>query len=195
MDLTTEYLDVLFNIKFNNDNTTTNISNYDFSYEKNKEKETKKYIFDKNIHTIVSIANSDYDIYICDENILSYISRNPSITIEIIKACMIQGDLYNGLYHNWSWGDLSEHPNITWEIIQANPDLPWCWFSVCKNPNITIKIILENPNYDWWFTQYNKFEKDFKNEVKNIKRNKIIQSRLEKRIKKGCKYSKMILKK
>ena len=27
----------------------------------------------------------------------------------------------------WDWGYLSKNPNITWEIIQANPDKEWNW--------------------------------------------------------------------
>ena len=30
-----------------------------------------------------------------------------------------------GTNKNWNWRGLSRNPNITWEIVQANPDKPW----------------------------------------------------------------------
>ena len=42
------------------------------------------------------------------------------------------------------------NPNITWEIIQNNPDKDWNggWYISC-NPNITWDIIQNNPDKDW----------------------------------------------
>jgi hypothetical protein len=48
----------------------------------------------------------------------------------------------------WFWG-LSQNPNITWDIIQAHPDLPWNWENISWNPNITWDIIEQNPDKDW----------------------------------------------
>jgi hypothetical protein len=44
---------------------------------------------------------------------------------------------------------VSGNPNITWEIIQANPNHPWCRDYVSSNPNITREIIHAHPEIPW----------------------------------------------
>uniref|UniRef100_A0A6C0BD74 Uncharacterized protein n=1 Tax=viral metagenome TaxID=1070528 RepID=A0A6C0BD74_9ZZZZ len=44
----------------------------------------------------------------------------------------------------WNYSCISRNPNITWEIVQANPDKPWNYNQLLQNPNITPKIISEN---------------------------------------------------
>ena len=34
-----------------------------------------------------------------------------------------------------AWSRLSKNPNITWDIIQNNPDCPWKWWAISYNPN------------------------------------------------------------
>ena len=46
-------------------------------------------------------------------------------------------------------GGYLDNPNITWEIIQNNPDKNWNWKWISKNPNITWDIIQNNPDKDW----------------------------------------------
>jgi hypothetical protein len=46
---------------------------------------------------------------------------------------------------------LSANPNITWDIVQANPDKPWNFEWLSENPNITWDIIKDNPNKRWSF--------------------------------------------
>ena len=41
------------------------------------------------------------------------------------------------------------NPNITWEIIQNNPDKDWWWYNISRNPNITWDIIVANPDKNW----------------------------------------------
>lgn len=43
------------------------------------------------------------------------------------------------------------NPNITWNIVQANPEKPWSYEFLSKNPNITWDIVQANPNKDWNF--------------------------------------------
>ena len=52
---------------------------------------------------------------------------------------------------------ISENPNITWEIIENNPDKDWSWMFISENPNITMEIIENNPdkNWDWYFISCN----------------------------------------
>nr|WIE95304.1 hypothetical protein [Microctonus hyperodae filamentous virus] len=73
------------------------------------------------------------------------ISKNPNITIDIV--------LENPLY-NWSIETLiGENSNITWNIVESNPQL----FSknvlrhFSKNPNLTLTILQQNSHIDWDF--------------------------------------------
>ncbi len=49
----------------------------------------------------------------------------------------------------WDWEGISENPNITWEIIKNNPDQEWNWYRISSNPNITWEIIENNPDKPW----------------------------------------------
>ena len=53
------------------------------------------------------------------------------------------------------------NPNITWEIVQANPDMPWNWRGLSANPNITPGIVQANlhKDWDWCKLSNNKFSK------------------------------------
>jgi hypothetical protein len=44
---------------------------------------------------------------------------------------------------------LSQNPNITYEIIQQNPDKGWNYNYLSRNSNITYKIIQQNPDGPW----------------------------------------------
>ena len=44
---------------------------------------------------------------------------------------------------------LSENPNITWEIVQNNPEYKWSYLELSLNPNITWEIVQNNPQIDW----------------------------------------------
>jgi hypothetical protein len=52
----------------------------------------------------------------------------------------------------WHWYNLSMNRNITWDIVRANPDKPWNWCGFSRNPSITWEIVEENPDkpWDWW---------------------------------------------
>ena len=42
--------------------------------------------------------------------------------------------LYCKKYENkLNWGHISDNPNITWEIIQNNPDKDWHWICISDN--------------------------------------------------------------
>ena len=45
--------------------------------------------------------------------------------------------------------NLSAHPNITWKIIENNPDKPWNWDYISKNPNITWDTKKIGINSNW----------------------------------------------
>ena len=52
----------------------------------------------------------------------------------------------------WHWYCLSGNANITWDIVQANPDKPWKWDSLSCNPNITWDIVQANSDKPWeWY--------------------------------------------
>ena len=44
-------------------------------------------------------------------------------------------------YQNDEWTLFSKHPEVTWEFIVENYDLPWDWSAVSENPNITLEIV------------------------------------------------------
>ena len=44
---------------------------------------------------------------------------------------------------------LGSNPNITWEIVQNNPQIPWNHNYLSQNPNITWEIIQNNPQIRW----------------------------------------------
>ena len=67
--------------------------------------------------------------------------RHPSITLDIVLK-IPRHIIYDYI-------DLSQHPNITWDIIQDNKDIPWNWKYISLNPNITFEIIQENPSHSW----------------------------------------------
>lgn len=51
--------------------------------------------------------------------------------------------------NEYDWEYISAHPNVDWNIISKNINLPWNWNYVSINPNITIDIVKSNPNIDW----------------------------------------------
>jgi len=57
---------------------------------------------------------------------------------------------------DWNYGFLSENPNITWDIIKANPDKGWSYFWLSANPNITWDIIQSNSDKDWKYYMLSK---------------------------------------
>ena len=44
---------------------------------------------------------------------------------------------------------LSQNPNITWDVVNSNPDKPWDWFWLSRHPNITWDVITSNPEKPW----------------------------------------------
>lgn len=73
-----------------------------------------------------------------------YISRNPNLTVNFIKKHLHQtGD-------GWDWEAISCNPNITWEIIQQNPNLPWDYYSFCEGPNMNWDIAKEYFHKEDW---------------------------------------------
>ena len=103
-----------------------------------------------------------------------YLSENPNITWKTIQEnpdnpwccsydknrnyCTDQESDYEWEPIPENFGDelseidyiyLSLNPNITWEIVQDNPDKPWNYYYLSRNSNITWKIVQDNPNEPW----------------------------------------------
>jgi hypothetical protein len=70
---------------------------------------------------------------------IPYIYSSPYFTIDMVEKYKIE----------WNWHIISQHKNITWDIIKSNPDYPWVWKDVSSNPNITWDIIRDNPEIKW----------------------------------------------
>ena len=41
----------------------------------------------------------------------------------------------------WVYSCISLNPNITWDIVNANPDKAWGYYYLSGNPNITWDIV------------------------------------------------------
>lgn len=65
------------------------------------------------------------------------IQQNPYLMSR--SKYLVWDHVINGSHQmkDWDWEELSMHPNITPEIIEAHPDLSWDWYAVWFNPNIT----------------------------------------------------------
>ena len=100
----------------------------------------------------------------------------------------------------WEWTEISKNPNITMEIIEANPYTRWdYWSGISRNPNLTMEFIRANPDkrWDWgaisnhpnltmefieaksgklWDNRKevcsNKFQGEYKKELERLKRRK-----------------------
>ena len=46
---------------------------------------------------------------------------------------------------------ISANPNITMEMILADPTKPWSWAGISANPNLTMEIILANLTKPWFW--------------------------------------------
>lgn len=80
-----------------------------------------------------------------------YLSENKNMTWKFIQEIMETKE-YQSLEadEQWNFYDLVSHQNITFDIIQKNPQYPWNDDNgISRNPNITIKIIKENPDIEW----------------------------------------------
>jgi hypothetical protein len=75
---------------------------------------------------------------------LSNISHNPNLTIEFIKE--------NIDNYEWDWDAISEHKNMTMDIIKQNFGLPWDTDGMSRNPNLTVNFIKEHPHLNWNYT-------------------------------------------
>ena len=62
---------------------------------------------------------------------------------------------------------ISQNPNITWEIVQNNPDKPWKYSMLSQNPNITWKIVRNNSDKSWsyYFLSQNEMKTDKENYI------------------------------
>lgn len=88
------------------------------------------------------------------------LSSNLNININIIKDSLKSKKINT----NWKWHNISCNPNITWDDIVNNPNLPWEWEYVSVNPNITMDIIKSTlkkcskkynyKNKDWEYWEY-----------------------------------------
>ena len=103
-----------------------------------------------NLKEILKKYESYWNSYYWNEFVLknenkvnwSMLSRNPNITMELVK---------DNPDKPWDWQYLSYNPNITMEIVNANPDKPWNWSCLSENPNITWEFVNANPDKPWYW--------------------------------------------
>lgn len=77
----------------------------------------------------------------------SFISQHKCVTLDIIKHNQ------DNQSYKWCRYHMSKNGNITWEMIQSNPDINWDLNGFCLNPNITLDIVKSiepnMPDYYW----------------------------------------------
>ena len=80
----------------------------------------------------------------------------------------------------WNWVELSRNPNITWDIMEANPDKPWVWYSLSCNPNITMDNVEANLNkpWNWNSLSSNTFKKEKKMFELRVRHQRFVQEYL-----------------
>lgn len=63
---------------------------------------------------------------------------------------------------------IASSPQITWDIIQARPELHRDWKWICLNPNITPEIVQANPDRPWnlhWLYNLNPIWKETRKRI------------------------------
>ena len=53
--------------------------------------------------------------------------------------------LFKLIQINMGLGLVSRKSEYTFDIVKDNPNLPWNWNGLCLNPNITSDIVKANP--------------------------------------------------
>ena len=87
------------------------------------------------------------------------LSTNPNITWKQIQEFPIK---------NYKF--ISKNPNITLDIIKANPDCKWDYSAFSKNKSITLEQIITNPDIPWDYkalSQNNDITLEFMDEHKD----------------------------
>jgi hypothetical protein len=95
----------------------------------------------------IFIINEKQSIEFFDKTLKSkdcyrWLPTNPNMTWEYRNSHSIDPD-YGSI--EWGYNSFSSNPNITWDIVYANPQFHWNYKSLAKNPKITWDIIQENP--------------------------------------------------
>ena len=88
--------------------------------------------------------------------------------------------ILRNMHKPWSWYNLSSNPNVTWEIVEANPDKRWNWNCLSRNPSITWEIVEASPDkpWDWGSLSQNKFTKAKEEFEKRVLHQKFIQENI-----------------
>ena len=101
---------------------------------------------------------------------MRYVSLNPNITPSVVESNpqfpWTHWQLSSNRNFKWEYivsrpewflppkytMKLGENPNVTWEIIQSNPQIEWDMDSVSENPSITWDVVTKNPEYEWSYS-------------------------------------------
>jgi hypothetical protein len=130
---------ILDNEFFHNPNININYSNKFWRWY--------ELLHNPNIKWDMVLENKDKDK--CLYTSLLY---NPNTTSEIIEDILTNYLEYIGIPIGWHILHLSNHKNLTFDIIKKFHNLPWEWRNLSRNPCITIDIIRNNPDKKWdWY--------------------------------------------
>ena len=72
----------------------------------------------------------------------------PSITFEFVMEHLAEFKTPQQIFQS-TWFYISKNPNITWDIVIQNPQIPWRWDGLSQNPSITMDIVLNNIKCPW----------------------------------------------
>jgi len=99
----------------------------------------------------------------------SGVSLNPNVTLEIMfdnldkpwdwnYAFVSQPHLNDELLDKiakyvkddgiW-WNQLTRHPDVTFDMVKAHPNIPWCRYTISSHKNVTWETIKNNSDYEW----------------------------------------------
>lgn len=81
-----------------------------------------------------------------DINGLYLLSQHPYINWDHITTANVE----------WNPRGVSRNPNVTWDIVEKNPEYPWSFYDLSFNPNISRDIVIRNISKEWhtlWILQ------------------------------------------
>jgi len=154
--------------------------------------------YEININQFLSLTHKNYEIanskFIYWTDIVSHpeiewdwteVSRNPNITIEIVKS---------NLDKKWDWSALSGNPAISLDDIENNLGLPWEWNHIAANPNLTMDFLMKH-NINPEFICCNQFNHHEYYTLENFKRllvKKFMDTCFQELIEKTCTVSRKL---
>jgi hypothetical protein len=65
--------------------------------------------------------------------------------------CSWENDVLEDRDFTWNYELLSNNPNITFDIVRNNPEIPWNYYNFNANGDISWEDVRANPDFPWDF--------------------------------------------